>query len=459
LEFLMNKAFRTYVLQMLGIMSVFPSCQPEQAFDRPSRDCQGFGLPTITLADLKGYYTGQTVRIADALQWEGYVVSSDAASNLFGAVYVQDDPREPTGGLALLIDLSDTHALLPYGSRVAINLQGLYLGQSGGAFELGGAFPSFGNLGVGRLPAAKFHAHFRVLCEEAPKPEPASFSIPELSETALNTLVAIEGVEFVREEVGLPFASPGEQTWRTLEDCFGHSIQVRNSGYSDFHSALLPEGHGRAIGLLSTYRNRYELLLMEASDLFLDQPGCAQQFAPQASDQVLISEIADPDNLPEARFIELFNASDSPIPLRGWELRRYTNANPTPGISVALDGLEIGPGGVVVLSAFPEVFEATYGFAPDMGVAGNGPADSNGDDSIELVDPFGNVVDVFGVPGVDGTGTAHEFEDGRALRNREVLAGSPMFEPGQWVIHNDSGDNGTLLGPRNAPADFNPGVH
>jgi hypothetical protein len=284
-------------------------------------------------------------------------------------------------------------------------------------------------------------------------------TIPELSETALNTLVALEGVEFIREEAGLPFATPGQQTRRTLEDCFGHSIQVRNSGYSDFHDALLPVGHGRAIGLLGAFRNRYELLLMEPEGLFLDQQRCNEQFATQTSDQILISEIADPDNLPEARFIELFNASDSPVPLRGWELRRYTNANPSPGVSVALDGLEIAPGGVMVLSAFPEVFEATYGFPPHLGVAGNGPADSNGDDSMELVDPFGNVVDAFGVPGVDGTGTAHEFEDGRALRNRDVLTGSPVFDPGQWTIYNDSGGNGTLLLPRNAPGDFNPGVH
>lgn len=455
----MRKFFFSQILRKVWVLVLFPSCQPEQAFDLPSPDCKGFGLPPITFGELKGFSSGQAVRITEAFQWEGYVVSSDAASNLFGEVYLQDHPREPTGGLALLVDLSATHALLPLGSRVAINLQGLYLGWSGGALELGGAFASFGNLGVGRLPAAKFAAHVKVLCEGAAAPEPVPFPIPELPESALNTLVALEGVEFIAEDAGLTFAIPGQQTRRTLEDCFGHSIAVRNSGYSDFHDTPLPGGHGRAIGILGTYRNRFELLLIEAEGLVLDQPRCDQQFAPQASDQILISEIADPDNLPEARFIELFNASDAPVSLRGWELRRYTNANPAPGAGVALDGLEIPPGGVVVLSAFPGDFEATYGFAPHLAVAANGPADSNGDDSMELVDPFGNTVDVFGVPGVDGSGTAHEFEDGRALRNRGVRAGNPVFDPGEWTIHNDSGGNGTVLLPRNAPGDFNPGIH
>ena len=61
-------------------------------------------------------------------------------------------------------------------------------------------------------------------------------------------------------------------------------------------------------------------------------------------------------------------------------------------------------------------FETVYGFAPDLGVSTNSPADSNGDDSLELVDPFGTVIDVFGIVGEDGTGTNHEFEDGKAVR-------------------------------------------
>ena len=44
-----------------------------------------------------------------------------------------------------------------------------------------------------------------------------------------------------------------------------------------------------------------------------------------------------------------------------------------------------------------------------------GVADSNGDDNFQLL-KNGAVVDVFGRPGQDGSGTDHEFEDGQALR-------------------------------------------
>jgi hypothetical protein len=431
----------------------------EPEFVAPEPECDGFGYPAISLEELKLYYQEGTVRITDSVQWEGYVVSSDATSNLFGEIYLQDEAAEPSAGLVLLTDLLETHSVVPFGSRVVLALKDLYLGKSGGSFKLGGGFPSFGNLGVGRLPASLFNAHVKVLCDQNAVPEARKVTIGELSEGWLNTFLEIEGVEFVPEEVGLPFANSGEETLRTLQDCYGNTLQVRNSGYADFHSELLPAGFGSAVGILGKQGSRFELLLMDPSDLRLDQPRCESSIEKKTSDQILISEIADPDNLPEARFLELFNASDSIFRLHGWELRRFTNANPEPGLTVSLDGLEIEGSGVLVFSAYPEVFESTYGFAPDVVVSRNGPADSNGDDSMELIDPFGNVVDTFGKPGTDGSGTSHEFEDGRALRREEIARSNPVFDPAEWIIYNDSGGNGTTAAPRNAPDDFSPGSH
>ncbi len=434
-------------------------CGKGADYDPPEPGCSGFGYARITLEELKAYYQGETVRILDSVQWEGYVVSSDATSNLFGELYLQDKASAPTGGLQFLTDLLETHSLAPFGSKVALNLKGLYLGKSGGSYKLGGAFPSFGNIGVGRLPASLFRKHVKVLCEQDAWPEAGKMAVQGLSDGLLNTLVEIQEVEFISEEAGLPFALSGQETLRTLQDCNGSELRVRNSGYSDFHSEPLPEGFGSARGILGKQGNTFELLLMHPGDLRMDQPRCASRIQKKTSDRILISEIADPDNLPEARFIELFNASDSIFRLHGWELRRFTNANTEPGLTVPLDGLEVGAGGVLVFSAYPETFESTYGFPPDAVVPRNGPADSNGDDSIELVDPFGTIVDTFGNPGTDGSGTAHEFEDGRALRRPEITRSNPVFDAAEWIIFNDSGGNGTTAAPRSAPEDFSPGSH
>ena len=73
------------------------------------------------------------------------------------------------------------------------------------------------------------------------------------------------------------------------------------------------------------------------------------------------------------------------------------------------------------------------------------------------MDPFGTVIDVFGVIGEDGSNTNHEFEDGRAFRNMDVMKGNPVFTFSEWTIFNDTGDAGTIKLPQTAPQDFTPG--
>jgi hypothetical protein len=266
-------------------------------------------------------------------------------------------------------------------------------------------------------------------------------------------------VEFSAEEAGLPFADPGVETRRTLVDCEENTLRVRNSGYSDFFAQTLPGGHGTVRGILTKYRNRYEIVVMDPSDFEFTEDRCRANPMKVSSDSILISEIADPDNLPQARFLELYNSSVGEVDLRGWALLRYTNANEQPGRPVLLNGLRIPPRGTLTFSAHPEVFEATYGFPPSLAVPENGPADSNGDDSLVLVDPFGNVRDTFGNPGTDGSGTAHEFEDGKAERHGWVQSSSFLFDPQQWRVFNDSGGSTTLNEPKDAPGDFSPGHH
>lgn len=435
------------------------ACQKYTDYESPQMDCSGFGFKEVTLSEIKQHYTGQTVLLSDSLQWNAVVVSSDATSNLFGEIYLQEDAANSAGGLVFYTDLLETHARVPSGTRISVKLKGLYLGASSGSFQLGGAFPTFGNLTVGRLPSRLFSEHIRVRCDQTGGLDPLPIGISDLTDSLLNTLIEVKGVEFIAEELGLPFADPGTQVRRTLSDCYGNVLRVRNSGYSDFYSEPLPSSHGDVKGILSVHRKAYELLVMNPSDFDFGEPRCENLAEQTPTDSIIISEIADPDNLPRARFLELFNASGTPVDLRGWELLRYTNANAEPGRPILLEGLQIQAHSAVVLSAYPEDFERTYGFSPDKVIAENGPADSNGDDNIVLIDPYGNVKDTFGNPGKDGSGTAHEFEDGKAERQAWVQISSPVYDPLQWVIYNDSGGETTFNEPQQAPEDFTPGRH
>lgn len=173
---------------------------------------------------------------------------------------------------------------------------------------------------------------------------------------------------------------------------------------------------------------------------------------------LLISEIADPENESGARFVEIYNYGDASVDLSTYALQRWTNDNTDPQSPVTLSGT-IGPGETFVISNNAATFETIYGFAPNMDIGTGGPADSNGDDQIALVDVAGTIIDMFGIPGEDGSGTNHEFEDGRALRNADVMMANTTYTFSEWTIWNDTGEAGTTNEPQQAPDAYTPGVH
>lgn len=174
--------------------------------------------------------------------------------------------------------------------------------------------------------------------------------------------------------------------------------------------------------------------------------------------QVFITELADPNNASGARFVELYNAGTTSIDFStGWQLQRATNGNASWQTAKNLTGT-IPAGGFYIVCNNQTTFTSTYGFAADQNIGGGGPADSNGDDQIRLLSPGAVVEDMFGVLGEDGSGTNHEFEDGRAERKATITSGNTTYDFGEWNIWNDTGGSGTTNSPRTAPGDFDPGA-
>jgi plastocyanin len=163
-------------------------------------------------------------------------------------------------------------------------------------------------------------------------------------------------------------------------------------------------------------------------------------FSSYSFSQLIISELADPNDNAGARFVEIYNVSGSPVDLTDWELRRWTNGNAGPQVT----GVDLTPisslaaNSFIIVAANAAEFEAVYGFAPDIEAGTGGAADSNGDDQIAIFDPADNTIDIFGVPGEDGSLTCHEFEDGRAERIASVTASNPIWDESEWNVWADS---------------------
>ena len=160
---------------------------------------------------------------------------------------------------------------------------------------------------------------------------------------------------------------------------------------------------------------------------------------------VFMTELTDPQNSSDAgRYVELYNNGNSDVDLStGWKIQRWTNGNADPTASSIKDLTgTISAGGFYIICNDADKFSATYGLTCDQDIGTGGAADSNGDDNVAILDPAGAVADMFGVAGEDGTGTGHEFEDGRAERNNGVCSGNATWDETEWTVDNDSADPG-----------------
>ncbi len=434
------------------------SCVDDSNFSVPKTSCsENLGVNT-TIAEVKKLYVDEVLQIQEDLIIEGYIISSDRTGNFFSTLHIQETKEQPTEGIQLEVDLRDSHLLYPVGSKVYIKLKGLYIGKSKAVFKIGGVFSTFGNLIIGRLPALKVPEHIFISCNEASTIEPNMITIEALDDSMLNTLVQLQDLEFVEEELELPFAVFKEATERTLVDCLGNKITLLNSGFSDFQDQILPNGNGSVTGVLSKKNNDYQLMIRDLNDIDFSQERCPELIEEFTSTAIFISELSDPNNNAKARFVELYNSSLEPLSLKGWTLRRYTNANTEVSSTINLTGYTINAESTFVIAPNELEFTTVYGFSPDLGVGTNSPADSNGDDTIELVDPFGTVIDIFGVIGEDGSGTNHEFEDGRAVRKIAISKANAIYTFSEWDIYNDTGAAGTINRPQNAPSNYSPGI-
>jgi len=162
-----------------------------------------------------------------------------------------------------------------------------------------------------------------------------------------------------------------------------------------------------------------------------------------AVSQVFITELADPDDNASCRYVELYNAGSEDVDLNeGWALQRFTNDNVEPQSPVSLTGI-IPAGGFYIIANDGASFTSCYGITADQDVGTGGAGDSNGDDIIQLVDPSETVVDIFGNVGTDGSGTCHEFEDGRAERVASVTSGNAgSWNEANWNVWADSSVGG-----------------
>jgi hypothetical protein len=167
------------------------------------------------------------------------------------------------------------------------------------------------------------------------------------------------------------------------------------------------------------------------------------------TNQLFISEVADPGDNFDARFVELYNAGAAPIDLTNdsWYISKQTGGSGT-WYDEPLTGTVAAGSTYVICNNYSD-FLTAYGKSADQ--AESSIITGNGNDPYFLYKggdhSTGQLADAYGEIDVDGTGEAWEYEDSRAERTNTVTGPNPSWTASEWSITAAN------------VADMTPGIH
>ncbi|MBU2650437.1 MAG: hypothetical protein KKA81_05840 [Bacteroidetes bacterium] len=153
---------------------------------------------------------------------------------------------------------------------------------------------------------------------------------------------------------------------------------------------------------------------------------------------LLISEVCDPADNYKGRFVEIFNPGTDTVDfsIETWYLARQ--ANGTTWGDLQLTGM-IAPGGCHVVANNAANFLGIYGFDPNQA---GGIISGNGNDGYFLFyggdHSSGILADSYGVVDEDGTGTAWEYLDAKAVRIGNIAVANSVWTASEWHISSNA---------------------
>lgn len=276
--------FRNYfktALVIAGTALTLSSCVNKDEWDTPPINCANkFDAANISLADFKALApTTGYVLITDDKIFDGYVVSSDENGNFYKTISFQDKPENPTAGLQIEVDRASNYADYPVGAHIRINAKGLRLGLDRGAVKIGAVDPTYA---IGRIPASLLSRYVAGVCNgntlDIVKLVPKVLaSLTEAKNPVnINTLVQVPDVHFADDVVGKKYieyvSGTGQDTDRAILDETGGSAVIRNSGFANFGSELIPNTMGTLTFVVSRYNNNWQMLIRSLKDVDFKNP-------------------------------------------------------------------------------------------------------------------------------------------------------------------------------------------
>ncbi len=229
----------------------------------------------ITIAELKNQFTSGSnpFQITSNQVLKGYVVSSDQTGNFFKEFYLQNHPKNPTSGIKIALNLTNSYNRFNIGREVYIHLKDLYIGEmllGDGVTAIGGKLE--GNEVV-MLTESQIQTHlFR--SQNTETVTPLSLTFAAINKSHIGLFVAVNDVHFSPELNGKPYVDQIDDfdTQRIMQSCEGFDYTnfiLETSTYALFKNEILPSGSGAISGIVTkTYHgDNFVLVINTTSDV------------------------------------------------------------------------------------------------------------------------------------------------------------------------------------------------
>lgn len=269
-----QKSLFTAIL-LTGMTVLFFSCKKK--FSDPKHIDVATG-PSVTIQDLRSMYANLNIKFTSNSILHGVVTMDETSGNIYKMVYIRDNsgPSVTNGYNAISLHfLNSANGYLAVGDSIALNLNGVVLDMSnGGSLQLDSIRPTSSIIKL----------------KTGLNPQPLVITLPQLN-TTIGTqyiydahLVQLNNVEFVSQNVGLPYATGQNppaapiSVNRYINDCTGNTVVSYNSGYSNFaytstSPIVIPSSSGTIVGIGNLYTTM-QLTLRSYPDINLNASYC-----------------------------------------------------------------------------------------------------------------------------------------------------------------------------------------
>ena len=215
--------------------SRFGEPEPQQA------DSAGTVVESIEwLAD---HYAGTPFVVENDISVTGTVTSSDQAENFYRTICIEEN----RSALEILTGTDRLHNQFPIGCRVTLRLQGLVVAKSRGVIQVGMRPQAASGYDADYISSKAALDEILIRNSEEIDPVvPAPLAIPELTPELCGTLVQIEGLHYLPEEL----SNAAWSGYKRFADQNGRILYTYVRNYAAFADNEVPTGNIALVGIL-----------------------------------------------------------------------------------------------------------------------------------------------------------------------------------------------------------------